>query len=84
MNMQEWLICKKTSYSTKDTPTRKSVLLPLDAIPIGYVENKTYLGSKTTIHPNGEKETCDRFKVESTVIYAIKKEVVDVVMGEEV
>lgn len=78
MNMQEWLICKNTSYSTDDTPTRKSVLLPLDAIPIGYVENKTYLGSKTTIRPNGKKETYARFSVESTVIYAIKKEVVDV------
>ena len=78
MELQKWFICKKTSYSTEDTPNRKMVLLPLEAIPIGYVENKTYLGSKTTIHPNGKKESCDQFKVESTVIYAIKKEVVDV------
>ncbi len=81
MELQEWLICKKTSYSTEDTPTSKYVLLPLDAIPIGYVENKTYLGSRTTIQPNGEKESYDRFKVESTVVYAIKKEVVDVEMS---
>ena len=78
-DLQKWLICRKTSYSTEDTPIRKSVLLPLDAIPIGQVENKTYLGSKTTMRPNGEKESCDRFKIESTVIYIIKKEIVDVV-----
>lgn len=80
MKLQKWFICKKTSFSNENTSTKHSVLLPLDAIPLGYIETKTYLSNRTTTRSNGEKESYDKFRVESTVIYALKKEIVDVEM----